>query len=357
MSENVHRDPVCGMETESTRFTFEHEGKIYFFCSQGCLDKFKVTPDKFTPRDNYDLVIIGGGPAGLSAAVYASLSRIDTFLITNEIGGQATDSSRIKNYMGYDFITGKELIKKFRDQFLNEHYLSHKIDKVIKIEKHDGKFAVLTKGKDRIEARVVIIATGMKKRKLGIPGEERLQRKGVSYSLVQDIGLFKGWDVVVIGGGNSGLQTAEELLKIGCKVTLVTQGKMLADREDIEKLTGDVNVNILEGHDVIEVFGKDKVEGIVIQSEEDLITTKLPCRAVFIQVGFVPNTEFCRDLIEINGKGEITIDKDCTTGVEGVFACGDVTNVTGKRIIIASGEGAKAVLSARKFLSNVISER
>ncbi len=342
------------MEIEDEQYRFEHEGTTFYFCSQGCLDKFKSSPNEFTPGYGYDLVIIGGGPAGLTSAVYASLSRINTFLITSEIGGQAIDSSKIKNYMGYDFITGRELIDKFQDQFLNEHYLAHKIDKVIKIEKHHGEFEIFTKGKDRITSKAIIIATGMKKRKLGIPGEDRLQRKGISYSSVHDVGLFKGLDVVVIGGGNSGLQTAEELLKIGCTVTIVTQGKMLADPENIERLANNDNIRILEGNDVLEILGREKVEGIVIQSEESLKTREIPCKAVFIQVGFVPNTEFCGNLLELNREGEVVIDKDCSTNVEGIFACGDVTNVTGKRIIIASGEGAKAVLSAKKYINDAV---
>lgn len=353
MNREIHRDPVCGMEVESTQFSIDYEGKSYFFCSQGCLDKFNHAPGDFAFKNSYDLVIIGGGPAGLTAAVYASLSRIDTLLITTEIGGQAIDSSKIKNYMGYEFITGTELIKKFQDQFLNEHYLAHRIDRVIKLEKNTGKYEILTRGKDRITAKAVIIATGMKKRKLGIPGEDRLQRKGISYSSVHDIALFKGLDMVVIGGGNSGLQTTEQLLKIGCKVTIVTQGKMIADPENIEKLKNSSGLRILEGSDVTEILGKDKVEGIVIQSEESLKTTKLPCKAVFIQVGFVPNTEFCRNLLALNREGEIIIDFACSTNIDGVFACGDVTNVPGKRIIIASGEGAKAVLSAKKFINTV----
>jgi alkyl hydroperoxide reductase subunit F len=353
MNGEVHRDPVCGMEVESTKFSIEYEGKSYFFCSQGCLDKFNRAPGDFAFKNSYDLIIIGGGPAGLTAAVYASLSRIDTLLITTEIGGQAIDSSKIKNYMGYEFITGTELIKKFQDQFLNEHYLAHKIDKVIRLEKNSGKYEILTRGKDRIKAKAIIIATGMKKRKLGIPGEDRLQRKGISYSSVHDIGLFKGLDIVVIGGGNSGLQTAEELLKIGCRVTIVTQGKMIADPENIDKLKNKSGLRILEGYDAIEILGEDKVEGMVIQSEEGLETLKLLCKAVFIQVGFVPNTEFCLNLLALNREGEIIIDQDCSTNVDGIFACGDVTNVPGKRIIIASGEGAKSVLSAKKFLSRI----
>jgi len=339
------------MEIENENFVSEVKGKKYFFCSAGCRDKFKKSPVKFLKDYNYDLVIIGGGPAGLTAAIYASVSKMDTFLVTKDIGGQAVDSSKIKNYMGFDFINGKDLVKKFRDQFLHEHYLEHKMDEVIKLVHSGDDFEILTRTKNRILAHAVIIATGMKRKKLGIPGEERFQRKGVSYSSVQDIALFKGLEVVVIGGGNSGIQTANDLKKIGCKVTIVSKSKLIADQSDIDLVKKGDKVNILEGYDVIEIQGKDKVEGVVVQSQSELSTRQIPCDGVFIQVGFLPNAEFCRDLLRLNEKGEVIINPDCSTDIDGIFACGDVTDVFGKRIIIASGEGAKAVLSAKQYLS------
>lgn len=344
------KDPICGMEVDYEQFSFKFEGKTYYFCSKGCLDKFKQSPQAFLQKYVYDLVIIGGGPAGLTAAIYASVLKIDTLLITKEIGGQAVDSTKIKNYMGFDFITGKELIGKFKNQFLHEHFLDHIIDEVIKISKDDRVFEILTGYQKRFLARSIIIATGMKRKKLGIPGEERLQRKGVSYSSVQDVALFKGLDVVVIGGGNSGIQVANDLKNLGCKVTLVSKGKLLADQSGIDKLEKRSGVEILVGYDVIKIQGKDSVESVVIQSLEDVIKRRIPCKGVFIQIGFLPNTEFCQDLVSLNEKGEIIISFDCSTREEGIFACGDVTNCFGKRIIIASGEGAKAALSAHKYL-------
>ena len=344
------RDPICGMEVENEQFSCEFEGRKYLFCSGGCRDKFKGSAREFSQKYLYGLIIIGAGPAGLTAAVYASVSKVDTFLITKDIGGQAVDSTKVKNYMGFDFVTGKDLAGKFKNQFLNQHYLGHIIDEVVKIGRLDDNFEVLTKGKNKMLARSLIIATGMKRKKLGIPGEERLQRKGVSHSSVQDIALFKGLDVVVIGGGNSGIQTANDLNKIGCKVTLVSKGKLIGDRTDIDELKESDKIETLEGYDVLEIQGKEKVEGIVIQSQDIQAKRQIPCRGVFIQIGLLPNTEFCQDLVELNEKGEIIIDPDCSTNIEGIFACGDVTNCFGKRIIIASGEGAKACLGVKRHL-------
>ncbi len=347
----MHKDPICGMEFSHEDFTLEVKGKKYFFCSQGCLEKFKTSSPEPLGKHVYDLIIIGGGPAGLTAAVYASVSKIDTFFITDEIGGQAIDTSKIKNYMGFEFISGPELITKFKEQFLKEHYLSHKIGHVVKLEHKDEKFEITTSEQEKYSANAVIVASGMKKRKLGVPGEDRLQRKGIGYSLVHDIELFKGSDVVVIGGGNSGVQTADDLQKNGCKVTLVTMGEMIADPKNIEKIKD--NVKIIEGHIISEIFGDEWVEGVVIRSEKTNEEVTLRCSEVFIQVGFLPNTEFCRNLVNLNEKGEISINPDCSTKTEGLFACGDVTDVY-KRIIIASGEGAKAALSAKKYLREIM---
>ncbi len=344
------RDPICGMEIENEEIVFELDDKKYFFCSKGCLDKFKSSPKESLQKYVYDSVIIGAGPAGLTAAVYASVLRMDTLVVTKDMGGQAFDSSKIKNYMGFDFITGKDLITKFKNQFLHQHYLDHMMDEVIRINRGDRAFEILAEEHKRLLGRSVIIATGMKRKKLGVPGEERLQRKGVSYSSVQDAPLFKGLDVVVMGGGNSGIQAANDLKNLGCRVALVEKGKVRGDQSDIEQLKRSDRVEIWEGFDVVEIQGKDKVEGVIIRSQDNLAKRQIPCRGVFIQVGFLPNTEFCQDLLELNENGEIIINADCSTSLEGIFACGDVTDCFGKRIIIASGEGAKAALSAKKYL-------
>ncbi len=340
------KDPICGMNVENEQFAHEIGGKKYFFCSQGCLEKFKNCSEKFV----YDLVIIGAGPAGLTAAVYASVLKINTFLITKNIGGQAIDSSRIKNYMGFDFISGNELVAKFEHQFLHEHYSEHKIDEVIKINRIGGIFEVLTRGASRITAYALIIATGIKPRTLGIPGEEKLLRRGVSYYLVQDAALFKGMDVVVVGGGDFAVQEAIELKNAGCKVLLISKEELEATPDNIRELKRGGNTTILECYDVTEIKGEDKVDGVIIQSSDKSTTKQVPCRGVFIELGFLPNTEFFQDLVKLNEKREVVINSDCSTNVEGIFACGDVTDCFGKRIIIASGEGAKACLSVKNYL-------
>lgn len=352
LKENLARDPVCGMRISSKTYSAEYKDKTYYFCSQGCKNRFEAEIEQYDKSREYDLIIVGAGPAGLTAAVYASVTRLHTFLISKDIGGQAIDSTKIKNYMGFDFITGPELADKFRDQFLHRHYLEHVMDEVTSIHTKDGDYEILTRSQENYLAKAVIIATGMKRRKLGIPGERRLLRKGVSHSALQDTSIFAGKHVIVVGGGNSAIQTARRLLQSGSRLTLVEKANITADPSEIEMLTRNHDFEILDRHDLTEIHGADKVEGVRVQSMNDTAERKIACSGVFIQVGLIPNTEFCMDLIDLNEKGEIKTRPDCSTNADGVFACGDVTDVFSKRIIIASGEGAKAALRAKQYLSD-----
>jgi alkyl hydroperoxide reductase subunit F len=344
-------DPICGMVVDSDRFSAAYDGKTYYFCSQGCKDKFGAEIEQYNKSNEYDLIIIGAGPAGLTASVYASVMRIHTFVVSKDMGGQAVDSTKIKNYMGFDFITGPELVYKFKNQFLHRHYIHHVMDEVTSIKPKNGDYEITTRNNDSFLAKTIIIASGMKRRKLGIPGEQRLLRKGVSHSALQDTSIFAGKQVVVVGGGNSGVQTARGLLQSGCQVTLVEKANITADPSELEILTRNPDFEILDKYDVTEIYGEDKVKGVEVQFLGDMTKRKITCSGVFIQVGLIPNTEFCLDLVELNEKGEIKINPDCSTSAEGIFACGDVTEVYGKRIIIASGEGAKAALSAKQYLA------
>ena len=214
---------------------------------------------------------------------------------------------------------------------------------------NDRTYSFCSQGcKDKFEAEIgqykkeseydlVIIATGMKRRKLGMPGEERLLRRGVLHSALQDASLFAGKHVVVVGGGNSGVQTARGLLQSGCHVTLAEKANITADPSELELLARNPDFEVLDQHDVTEIYGEDKVEGVEIQSLGDLTRRHIACSGIFVQVGLIPNTEFCLGLLKLNEKGEIKIKPDCSTNVQGIFACGDVTEVFAKIIIIASG--------------------
>lgn len=195
----MKRDPVCNMEVEESKaVTRECGGKIYYFCSEGCRDKFVVDNVCEIPRTSYDLVIVGGGPGGLTAAVYAATLKMNAFLITRDLGGQAIDSTKIENYMGFDFITGPELVEKFRYQLIHSHYIDHMMSDVEKKEPVEDGFHVTTSEINTYFTRTLIIATGMTRRRLNVTGEEELQRKGVFYGNIQDLSFVHGEDVAVI---------------------------------------------------------------------------------------------------------------------------------------------------------------
>lgn len=170
------QDPICGMEVENEQFTYEKEGKKYYFCSKGCLDRFKKSPDEQIHKNEYDLIIIGGGSAGLSAAVYAAKLKMDTFLITKEIGEKAFNISTIKKYIDFEFTNGKDLIKKFQTMFLHEHYLEHKIDEVISLEQKDAKFEIFTRRGNKFIAPSIIIASGKKEKRLNSIRKEKNEK-------------------------------------------------------------------------------------------------------------------------------------------------------------------------------------
>ncbi len=298
----------------------------------------------------YDLIIIGGGPAGLTAAVYASILRMKAFLIAQDLGGQAVDSKKIGNYMGFDFITGPELVEKFQTQLLEHHYIEHHIGRVTHLESRNDGFTVSTDFGGDNQAISVILATGMQRRRLNVPGEEAFQRRGVFYRLVQDTSIVAGMDVAVVGGGNSGLQAAQELSTLAKTVHLISDYPLIGDAELIENVKRLGNVTEQIGYTIREIRGDDKVCGVEIAALDSNKKETLPVSAVFVEIGLLPNSGFASHLVKLNERGEIMIGPDCSTSCSGLFAAGDVTDAFGKRIITASGEGAKAVLAARQYV-------
>jgi alkyl hydroperoxide reductase subunit F len=214
---------------EDAGITAECDGEIFYFCSEGCRDKFFHEKSCKRPRTSYDLIIVGGGPAGLTTAVYAATMKINAFLIAKDLGGQAVDSTKIENYMGFDFISGPELIEKFREQLVHSHYIDHVLAEVEKVEPVEEGFRVTTSELKTYAAKAVIITTGMTRKKIGVSGEEKFQRKGVFYGNIQDLSFVQDKDVAVIGGGNSALQIVENLQSIARGIYLVSATKLTAD--------------------------------------------------------------------------------------------------------------------------------
>ncbi len=299
----------------------------------------------------YDVLIIGGGPAGLNAALYSSRKVLKTILISNNIGGQVADTYDIENYLGFSQIETADLINKF-----DEHVEKYGIEKLIgeKVTSFDltGKIKKVVTGKgNTYYCRTVIIATGKRPRPLNVPGEKELIGRGVAYCSTCDAPLFSGADVAVVGGGNSALEAVIDLAKVANKIFMVSLTPLTGDPILINKVSSLSNVSIFTKHDTTKVLGDSSVKEIEIKSLDTREVSRLKVEGVFIEIGLLPNSDIVIDTLETNQQGEIIIDNVCRTGITGVFACGDVTSIPYKQVIIAAGEGAKAALSAYDYLN------
>ncbi len=253
-------------------------------------------------RDRYDLIIIGGGPAGLTAAVYASLFRMRAFLITTNIGGQTVEGSKIENYMGYEFISGGELIGRFQDQLLHHNYLDHRMAEVTAVQSFPGGFTVTTQEGGRYQAQAVLIATGMRRRVLGVPGEERLQRRGVFYQHVEEGALVAGLDVAVVGGGNSALQGASDLSRQCPRVYVISLGDWTADVAVQEEVKALDNVTALRGYTVQEIHGEQRVSGLRVKYLKSGEERSYDVKGVFIEIGWRPYADLISTLVDLNSE-------------------------------------------------------
>ncbi len=296
----------------------------------------------------YDLIIIGAGPAGITASVYAARKRLDFLVISLDIGGQAAWSGDIENYTGYQFISGPELTRKFEEHLRQYGPLLKENEEVLKLEKC-AQVVCLKTDKADYQARSVIIASGKKSKELSVPGEKEFKNRGLTYCATCDGPLFGGKDVAVIGGGNSALDAALQMTKIANQVYVINKSSDLSgDAIMRQKLRESGNVRVLNNSSVSAVLGDKFVRSIRVKSlgnEEELTV-----QGVFVEIGLVPNSAFAQG-VRKNPDNEIMIDAHNRTNLAGIFAAGDVTDVPEKQIIIAAGEGSKAVLSAYHYLS------
>ena len=310
--------------------------------------EMKTVPVEEAKR--YDVIIIGAGPAGMTAAVYTARKKLDTLVISKDVGGQTRRAPGVETYMGYQYITGTELMCKFEEQVRQFPIALLIGDTVAKLSTDDNLFFVLTASKKKFTGKSVIIASGRRGRSLNVPQEKELIGRGVSYCATCDAPLFGGLDVAVLGSGNPALTAVNELTNYARKIYSIARGSLKADPVLIEKAEKSGKVEFLSGYVVKEIQGKDKVERIVLKqtaSDKELV---IDVGGVFIEIGATPNVAFAKELAELNESNEIVVDCDCKTNVAGLFAAGDVTNVPEKQIIVAAGEGAKAALSAYHYL-------
>jgi len=301
----------------------------------------------------YELIIVGGGPAGMAAAVYAARKRLNMLLITSDIGGQVNWTTGVENYLGYQFIEGHDLITKFQQQ-VNQFPLEQKIGlKVSQIRKTGDGFEVATETGETFHGRVVLLASGKRPRRLNVEGEMELIGRGVSYCAICDGPIFAGQHVAVVGGGNSAIEAALDMVKIAEHVDIVSVTPLTGDAIMIEKLNAAKNLTIFTNYQTEKVIGHGLMEGLIIKDIETGNSRQLDDTGVFIEIGLSPNSDMVKDLLKLNQDGEVPVNSSCETGVPGLFAAGDVTNVPEKQIVIAAGEGAKASLQAHKYLQRL----
>ncbi len=296
----------------------------------------------------YDLIIVGAGPAGITASVYAARQRMKFLVISKDIGGQAALSWDVENYTGYQFISGLELAAKFE-----EHLKKYKVElkeneEVVEVKKAGSLISVKT-AKAAYQARTAIIASGKRSKELNVPGEKEFKNKGLTYCATCDGPLFAGKDVAVIGGGNSALDAATQLSNIARQIYLINKtGGLSADQMVQEKVAASKNIAVFNNTEVSTILGEKLVEAIKIKTKG--AEKKLAVEGVFVEIGLNPNSEFAGGLTK-NELGEIKVNGRNETNVPGIFAAGDVTDVPEKQIIIAAGDGAKAALGAFRYLS------
>jgi len=297
----------------------------------------------------HDMIIVGGGPAGLTAAVYATRKMLDVVLITENIGGQVLYSLNVENYMGYQFISGPDLMDRFEKQ-VEKYNVPRKFAQVISVVKESDAFVARTQTDDEYRSKTIIIATGKRSRTLNAKGVERFVGRGISYCATCDAPLFMDTDVAVLGGGNSAFTAAYELTRIARKVYLINRSPWKADEICLDKIRDAANIELLVGYELIEVKGEDAVNAAVFKRLSDNSLVSFSVTGIFIEIGLIPNSDVVRDLVTLNESGEIVVGYDCSTSVPGIYAAGDVTTVPEKQIIVAAGEGAKAAVGAYKYL-------
>jgi alkyl hydroperoxide reductase subunit F len=306
---------------------------------------------KIAAKDAFDVLVVGGGPAGAAAAIYAARKGIRTGVAAERFGGQVLDTMAIENFVSVDYTEGPKL-----GTALEQHVKNYEVDimnlqrakRLVPPSEPGGLIEVQLANGAALKAKTVILSTGARWRQMDVPGEDAYRNKGVAYCPHCDGPLFKGKRVAVIGGGNSGVEAAIDLAGIVSHVTLVEfDGKLRADEVLQRKLRSLPNVDILVSAQTTEVLGDgQKVTGLVYKDRTDGAMHSLALEGIFVQIGLLPNTEWLKNTLELSPRGEIVIDARGQTSLPGVFAAGDATTVPYKQIVIAMGAGSTAALSA-----------
>ncbi|MDI6799785.1 MAG: thioredoxin-disulfide reductase [Actinomycetota bacterium] len=306
-------------------------------------------------KSKYDLIIIGGGPAGLTAGIYGARARLRTLLIEKGLtGGQIAATEEIENYPGFvEAIGGAELTGRMEKQAMRFGLEIKTLLEVESIQGQGGDFTILA-GDERSDGRAVIVSTGATPAKLGIPGESEFAGRGVSYCATCDGAFFSGADVLVVGGGNAAVEEAIFLTKFARKISLVHRRDQLrADRILVERARESDKIDFILGSELLAIEGGSRVERAIIKDKKSDKVGEVAVGGVFMYVGTKPNSDFLTDILKLDEKGYIITADDLMTSKDGIFAAGDARKNGAKQVVIAAGEGALAAISAQKYLDEL----
>ncbi len=300
-------------------------------------------------QKEYDLLIIGGGPAGLTAAAYALRKRIEMMLISEDLGGKTNYKFSLPGVDTHLVIDGEELVSKFKNQIEYLDFARH-LDSVTKFKRTNSGFIATTRGGKTFKGKAAIIAIGVMPKRLNVPGEKDFLGRGVSYSAVSHAPLFIDMNVAVIGDGPQALHAAAELAQIARKVNVIGVPSTHIHTGLGENLKNSRKVEFYSDYEVAEIRGNTSVESLLIRSKIDRTEKEIPVKGAFVELGYVPNRELFSNLVKTTAEGRIMISENNQTSVPGLFAAGDVTDVNAQQVVIAIGEGANAALSAYNYL-------
>ena len=296
----------------------------------------------------YDLIIVGGGPAGLTAAIYAIRKRLNVLLISQDLGGKTNYHLELPGMENYLVIKGVEVVDAYRREleYLN---FARRMEGVEKITQENGHFLVKIEEGETLKAKTVIIATGARQQLMDVPGEREYISRGLCYSAVSYAPLFIDKRAVVVGSGELALRSTAELATVAEQVYLVGPKGSILDTPIGKKIKQSPNVNIMEGYKVTRVLGNGYAERIVVE-DPDGVESDIPADGTFVEMALLPNNKMVADLAELDEKGFIKVDGYNRTSVDGLYAAGDVTNIFAEQVLVAVGEGVKAALSAYDYL-------
>jgi alkyl hydroperoxide reductase subunit F len=299
----------------------------------------------------YEVAVVGGGPAAMSAAIYSARKGLDVALVAKKLGGQITYTASVENYLGFPGISGADMSEAFRNHLENYPIAEALGSNVTQVKKVNNGFAIVTDDNRQFKAKSVIYCAGKEYSRLGVPGEEQFIGKGIGFCATCDAPLYQDKRVAVVGGGNSAFTAARDLLSFASEIHLIHRRKdFKADATLVQEALKAKNITIHTPMIIRSFLGKDKLTGVRLESVDQKERYDLNVDGVFLEIGLKPNTTPLKGLVELNERGEVPVNRDQSTSVKGLFAAGDATDVEEKQISIAVGQGALAALTTHKYL-------